>query len=214
MNARSILTVAGAAAVLPAILLLALRVPANEWALYVFPPTRLIDFAVGILLGLAFLRPREGRQPSNPSTIEALALCAVVASIALVPKVPEALRLVRDFLAGLRICDLRFRRPTRRHLTDSFGAGLRAIGRSEFRFLSDASHRDSDSAFGGSGSADVRKDSDRIRGRARLEHFLILFRRTSVARAHQRGACQRLLLAPPIRAHRPFRERARLVDNY
>jgi peptidoglycan/LPS O-acetylase OafA/YrhL len=100
MNARSILAVAAVAAVLPALCLLALRVPASEWVLYVFPPTRLIDFAIGILLGLAYLRPREGRQTSKPSTVECVAVCAVLASIALVPRVPETLRYVAIFLPG------------------------------------------------------------------------------------------------------------------
>jgi peptidoglycan/LPS O-acetylase OafA/YrhL len=56
------------------------------WTTYILPPVRLVDFVVGMLLGLAFLRGY--RLPGAATAWEAAAVCAVAAAIVAIPFVP------------------------------------------------------------------------------------------------------------------------------
>ena len=59
---------------------------ADVWTTFIFPPVRLVDFVVGMLLGLAFLR---GYRLTRAATVfESTALCAVAAAILAIPFVP------------------------------------------------------------------------------------------------------------------------------
>jgi peptidoglycan/LPS O-acetylase OafA/YrhL len=65
----------------------------DDWRFYVFPPARLADFVVGMLLGIAVLRGRTpGRSWLRGTAVEVLALAAVGISIYLSPQLPLALR--------------------------------------------------------------------------------------------------------------------------
>ena len=59
---------------------------ADVWTTFIFPPVRLVDFVVGMLLGLAFLRGY--RLPGAATGWEAGAICAVAAAILAIPLVP------------------------------------------------------------------------------------------------------------------------------
>jgi len=59
---------------------------ADVWTTLIFPPVRLVDFVVGMLLGLAFLRGY--RLPGAATVWEIAAICAVAAAIVTVPLVP------------------------------------------------------------------------------------------------------------------------------
>ena len=60
---------------------------ADVWTTYTFPPVRLVDFVVGMLLGLAFLR---GYQVPGAATVwEVGAACAAAAAILAIPFVPD-----------------------------------------------------------------------------------------------------------------------------
>ena len=65
----------------------------DDWRWYVFPPSRLVDFVVGMLLGIAFLGSdaRKSR-PLHATSIEALAITAVCAAVMLSPFVPLSMR--------------------------------------------------------------------------------------------------------------------------
>ena len=64
--------------------------PVVVWTAYVFPPSRLLEFVVGMLVALAFLR---GYRVRRPATLwEMLAAAAVVVAILAGPLIPEALR--------------------------------------------------------------------------------------------------------------------------
>lgn len=59
---------------------------ADVWTTFIFPPVRLVDFVVGMLLGLAFMR---GYRLRRAATLwEAVAICAVAAAILTIPRVP------------------------------------------------------------------------------------------------------------------------------
>ena len=65
----------------------------NEFWFYVFPPARLADFAVGMLLGIAVLRGDPAARPRLRATsMEMLALAAIGLSIFISPLLPLALR--------------------------------------------------------------------------------------------------------------------------
>ncbi len=81
--------------------------PGITWLLYRFPIARLPDFAVGMLLGLAFVR-RAGSAPRRSGTAleaaaiagsiaEVAAIAVLIAAVAALPFLPEALR----YAAGL-----------------------------------------------------------------------------------------------------------------
>jgi len=65
----------------------------DDWRFYVFPPARLADFVVGMLLGIAVLRgdPAAPRRLRGTS-MELLALAAVGLSVYVSPLLPLALR--------------------------------------------------------------------------------------------------------------------------
>ena len=63
---------------------------ADVWTTYIFPPVRLVDFVVGMLLGIAFLRGY--RLPGAATTWELTAVGAVGAAIMAIPHVPAGLQ--------------------------------------------------------------------------------------------------------------------------
>jgi peptidoglycan/LPS O-acetylase OafA/YrhL len=63
---------------------------ADVWSTYVFPPVRLVDFIVGMLLGLAFLRGYRLR--GSATAWEAAAVLAIYGGIVLLPGAPNALQ--------------------------------------------------------------------------------------------------------------------------
>lgn len=65
----------------------------DDWRWYVFPPSRLVDFVVGMLLGMAFLRSDERKsRPLHATSIETLAIAAVCVAVVLSPFVPLSMR--------------------------------------------------------------------------------------------------------------------------
>ncbi len=67
----------------------------DEWAYYIFPPVRFLDFCAGVCLGLVFTRAiGSGRVPSRlgATFVELAAVAAVGLSILMLPHVPQALR--------------------------------------------------------------------------------------------------------------------------
>jgi len=70
-----------------------------DWRWYIFPPSRLVDFAVGMLLGIAFVgTTRPTRWKLRPTSIEMLALASVFLSICFSPLVPAAMRFAAWFM--------------------------------------------------------------------------------------------------------------------
>jgi peptidoglycan/LPS O-acetylase OafA/YrhL len=63
---------------------------ADVWTTYVFPPVRLVDFVVGMLLGIAFLRGY--RLPGAATAWEIAAVCAIAAALVVIPRVPTGLQ--------------------------------------------------------------------------------------------------------------------------
>ena len=61
--------------------------------LYVFPPTRFVDFFIGMLLGSAFVRSkRDARWPIDGTTMEVAALCGLAIGVALTAYAPPSLQ--------------------------------------------------------------------------------------------------------------------------
>jgi peptidoglycan/LPS O-acetylase OafA/YrhL len=70
-----------------------------DWRWYVFPPSRLIDFVVGMLLGIAFVGARvPARWKLRATSVEVLAVAAVFLSICASPFVPVAMRFAAWFM--------------------------------------------------------------------------------------------------------------------
>ena len=65
----------------------------DDWRWYVFPPSRLLDFVVGMLAGIAFVRsdPRA-RRPLRATSLEILTLTALFLLVYISPFVPLAVR--------------------------------------------------------------------------------------------------------------------------
>ncbi|MEA2784993.1 MAG: hypothetical protein QOF71_1097 [Candidatus Eremiobacteraeota bacterium] len=63
---------------------------ADVWTTYIFPPVRLVDFVVGMLLGMAFLRGY--RLPGAATAWEIAAVCAIAAAVVAIPHVPAGLQ--------------------------------------------------------------------------------------------------------------------------
>ena len=63
---------------------------ADVWTTYIFPPVRLVDFVVGMLLGMAFLRGY--RLPGRATAWEIAAVAAIAAAIVAIPHVPAGLQ--------------------------------------------------------------------------------------------------------------------------
>jgi len=65
----------------------------DDWRWYVFPPSRLADFVVGMMLAIAYLRfAKQLRSRLQPTSIEILAIAAVVLAVYVSPFVPLSLR--------------------------------------------------------------------------------------------------------------------------
>ncbi len=92
-RAGTALAVAFAVWLLQAAILGPQHAVADDWRFYVFPPARLADFVVGMLLGIAVLR---GGTPAlrglRGTGVELLAITAVALSIYVSPALPLALR--------------------------------------------------------------------------------------------------------------------------
>jgi peptidoglycan/LPS O-acetylase OafA/YrhL len=70
-----------------------------DWRWYVFPPSRLVDFVVGMLLGFAFVGARApARWKLRPTSVEIIALAAVFLSICASPFVPVSMRFAAWFM--------------------------------------------------------------------------------------------------------------------
>ncbi|MDQ6941354.1 MAG: acyltransferase [Candidatus Eremiobacteraeota bacterium] len=63
---------------------------ADVWTTYIFPPVRVVDFVVGMLLGMAFLRGYE--LPGSATAWEVAAVIAIAAAIIAIPHVPAGLQ--------------------------------------------------------------------------------------------------------------------------
>ncbi|HYW54808.1 MAG TPA: acyltransferase, partial [Dongiaceae bacterium] len=91
--ARTVLAAAFAVWALQAVLLAPQQAAVDDWRFYVFPPARLADFLVGMLLGIAFLRRDVAARPRLRGTsLELLALAAAGLSVFVSPLLPLALR--------------------------------------------------------------------------------------------------------------------------
>lgn len=93
-GASALRVIAAAAALWLALTVLEapLRPQADDWRFYIFPPARLIDFVVGMMLGVAFLRGGERRRgPLRPMSLEIAALGAVALLVYVSPLVPRSL---------------------------------------------------------------------------------------------------------------------------
>jgi peptidoglycan/LPS O-acetylase OafA/YrhL len=90
---RTVLAAAFAVWALQAAVLVPQHAAVDDWRFYVFPPARLADFVVGMLLGIAVLRSGPaGRWRLRGTSMELLAIAAVGLSIFVSPLLPLALR--------------------------------------------------------------------------------------------------------------------------
>ena len=90
---RTVLAAAFAVWALQAAVLAPQHAAVDDWRFYVFPPARLADFVVGMLLGIAYLRRDVAARPRLRGTsLELLALAAVGLSVFVSPLLPLALR--------------------------------------------------------------------------------------------------------------------------
>ena len=65
----------------------------DDWRWYVFPPSRLVDFVIGMLLGIAFLRSSGAqRWPLRATSVELLTLAGVCLAVTVSPLVPLSMR--------------------------------------------------------------------------------------------------------------------------
>jgi peptidoglycan/LPS O-acetylase OafA/YrhL len=64
--------------------------PIGSWLSFYFPPVRFLDFFIGMLLGLAYLKRNDTILPF-PSVLEAAALAGVAIATALLPRFPGPL---------------------------------------------------------------------------------------------------------------------------
>ena len=98
-HARTLVVLAAAICAAEYALLWTVHVtPGVTWLLYRFPLARLPDFALGALLGLAFVRRTAPAAPRRGGTaLEIVAVLAVAVAIVILPFLPETLR----YAAGL-----------------------------------------------------------------------------------------------------------------
>jgi peptidoglycan/LPS O-acetylase OafA/YrhL len=90
---RAALAAAAAVWLLQAAVLAPQHAVVDDWRFYVFPPARLADFVVGMLLAVAVLRRDPAARPRLRATsMELLALAAVGLSVFVSPLLPLALR--------------------------------------------------------------------------------------------------------------------------
>lgn len=68
----------------------------DDWRFYIFPPARLVDFVVGMLLGLAYSRRAADRTPErrglHPTSVEILSVAGIALAIYGSALLPMALR--------------------------------------------------------------------------------------------------------------------------
>jgi peptidoglycan/LPS O-acetylase OafA/YrhL len=91
-STRTILVTAFAVPVVFIACLMRVHARFDEWALYFFPPTRLIDFIVGMLMGMAFLRRARRPQRVDPDVLELAAVLGVPIGLALTFLGPESVK--------------------------------------------------------------------------------------------------------------------------
>jgi len=88
-----VLLAAGALWFVGAVLLWPQHAAVDDWRWYVFPPSRLSDFVVGMLLGIAFIRSdARKRWPLHANSVETLALAGVCFAVVVSPFVPLSMR--------------------------------------------------------------------------------------------------------------------------
>ena len=92
-TSRTVLLAAFAVWALQAAVLAPQHASVDDWRFYVFPPARLADFVVGMLLGIAVLRADPAaRRRLRGTSMELLALAAVGLSVYVSALLPLALR--------------------------------------------------------------------------------------------------------------------------
>ena len=92
-SVRTVLLSAAAIWLVQAAVLAPQHAVVDDWRFYVFPPARLPDFIVGMLLGIALLRSdAAARWPLRGTSVELLAVTAVALSIYASPLLPLSLR--------------------------------------------------------------------------------------------------------------------------
>lgn len=70
----------------------------DDWKLYIFPLARLIDFVMGILLGLILIQVKQSRKAQKLiertkfTRIEVLSFAAVIGAVVISPLLPQSLR--------------------------------------------------------------------------------------------------------------------------
>lgn len=79
----------GAAALWASVTVAVAPLPSNPWPIIEFPPVRMIDFMIGILVAIGV---RKGARFPLPTTSECLVILATIAMIANLPLVPASLR--------------------------------------------------------------------------------------------------------------------------
>jgi peptidoglycan/LPS O-acetylase OafA/YrhL len=90
---RAVLACACGVWLLQALSLAPQHAAVDDWRFYVFPPGRLADFVVGMLLGIAVLRgDPSARWRLRGTSMEMLALAAIGLSVFVSPLLPLALR--------------------------------------------------------------------------------------------------------------------------
>ncbi|MDQ6925779.1 MAG: acyltransferase [Candidatus Eremiobacteraeota bacterium] len=90
---RAVLAAAFAVWLMQLVVLSPQHASVDDWRFYVFPPARLADFVVGMLLGIAVLRgDPAGRWRLRGTSMEMLAVTAVGLSVVVSPLLPLALR--------------------------------------------------------------------------------------------------------------------------
>jgi peptidoglycan/LPS O-acetylase OafA/YrhL len=90
---RIVLVVAGVLWLAATFVLAPQHAGVDGWRFYVFPPARLVEFVVGMLLGIAFLRRApEAPWPLRATSVEMLAIAATALVIYASPLFPLSLR--------------------------------------------------------------------------------------------------------------------------
>lgn len=98
----AVLAIAGAICAAQMALLWPQHATVDDWRWYVFPPSRLADFLVGMLLAIAYLRPADrvravqtptrARAALQSTSVEIIAVGAVALAVYVSPFVPLSLR--------------------------------------------------------------------------------------------------------------------------
>jgi peptidoglycan/LPS O-acetylase OafA/YrhL len=96
---RVVLVCAGAVCAAQMALLWPQHATVDDWRWYVFPPARLVDFVVGMMVAIAYLRSgkharggKHTRAVLHPTSVELLAIAAVALAVYVSPFAPLSLR--------------------------------------------------------------------------------------------------------------------------